>query len=247
MRRYLLDQLEEAIQQADFQLISGMTGSGKTIVIESVPRTLNLEGLANHRGSTFGRMVSPQPSQIDFENSLAIALLKMLSDGEQRVYVEDESRLIGRCFLPVSLQDRMRQAPIVLVEESLERRIEVVVADYINDLGKQFAEAFGDEEGPTLHRDKLKADLLKIRKRLGTERHGLCERTLEAAFETQWKTGDTSHHHEWITMLLEGYYDPMYRFQLAKRGGETLFVGSRPEVIDYLRRQHHRNGMGTTG
>ena len=59
-------------------LISGRTGTGKTRVISRLARSVDLEGLANHRGSTFGQLPEAQPSQIDFENALSIALLKLM-------------------------------------------------------------------------------------------------------------------------------------------------------------------------
>src|SRR5690606_41929467 len=87
---------------------------------------LDLEGHAHHRGSSFGRHADEQPVQIDFENRLAIDMLKKQHRGIKRYVVEDEGLFIGRCSLPQSLNLRMRQAPIVWLEDSLrsgERRV----------------------------------------------------------------------------------------------------------------------------
>ncbi|MCP4843006.1 MAG: tRNA 2-selenouridine(34) synthase MnmH, partial [Halieaceae bacterium] len=94
MRRFLLEELERSIEQADFVLISGKTGTGKTRVIERLPRAVDLEGLANHRGSSFGQLPTPQPAQIDFENGLSIALMQLLARQQRTIFVEDEGRLI---------------------------------------------------------------------------------------------------------------------------------------------------------
>ncbi len=232
MRRFLLESLEQSVAAAEFVLVAGRTGAGKTRVIRQIPRSVDLEELARHRGSAFGQLLEPQPSQIDFENALGIALLKLLEGGERRVYLEDEGRLIGRLALPLGLKEKMGLAPMVLVEEPLEERIEVVLEDYVLDLGRRYAAACG-EEGPRRHRERLQQDLARIRRRLGGLRHAEVGGLLEAAFEQQWRTGSLEGHRAWIACLLEQYYDPMYDYQLARREGERLFSGSRREVVTW--------------
>jgi tRNA 2-selenouridine synthase len=241
MRQFLLRELDDLCNAMDTVLISGKTGSGKTRVIEALSRAVDLEGIAKHRGSTFGQLLDPQPSQVDFENSVIIALMKLMATEQRPVFLEDESRLIGRNFIPPTLQIVMRAAPIIVVEEPLERRVEVVVEDYILDLGRRFAERHG-EFGPTRHRDKLLADLGKIHKRLGGARHAKTAALLNQAFEQQWLNGDLTQHREWIELLLLGYYDPMYEYQLDKRAGEVLFRGSREEAIAFARSLSTKSG-----
>ncbi|MDX1734647.1 MAG: tRNA 2-selenouridine(34) synthase MnmH [Halioglobus sp.] len=234
MRRFLLDELQGSLRRGNFILVSGKTGTGKTRVIERLARSVDLEGLANHRGSTFGQMPSPQPAQIDFENALAIALLRLLHAGDAPIFLEDEGRLVGRIALPAELRDRMSAAPLVLVEESLASRVEVVLEDYVYDLGRRYALLHG-EEGAVLHAQKLQSDLQRIRKRLGGERFALASDMLRDAFEQQWQSGDAGGHRGWIAYLLQNYYDPMYQYQLEQRGGTQLFCGSRAEVLDWAR------------
>jgi tRNA 2-selenouridine synthase len=230
MRRFLLEELERSVAWAALVLVSGKTGSGKTRVIGQLERSVDLEGLANHRGSTFGQLPEPQPSQIDFENAISIALLKLLTGPESRVYIEDEGRLIGRLYLPESLRERMKMSPMVIVEQTLEERVEVIVEDYVLDLGRRFARAHG-AQGPARHREKLQSDLDRIRKRLGGERHRRVSELMDAAFAGQRNGGQLDLHREWITLLLDQYYDPMYDYQLAQRGGEVLFRGNREAVV----------------
>ncbi len=236
MRRFLLEALERSVQAAELVLVSGRTGTGKTRVIERIERSVDLEALARHRGSTFGQLLAAQPSQIDFENALSIALLRLLQQGGRRVYLEDEGRLIGRVALPQNLRDRMRSAPMVLVEESLAERIDVVLEDYVCDLGRRYVAA-GGQEGPALHRERLQGDLARIRRRLGGARHAEVSRLLDAAFDRQWRTGSLEGHRAWIAYLLERYYDPMYDYQLARREGARLFRGSRDEVVAWVAAQ----------
>jgi tRNA 2-selenouridine synthase len=233
MRQFLLQEIERLCEQLEVTLISGKTGSGKTRVIEAVSRAVDLEGLAKHRGSTFGQLLTPQPSQIDFEHTLTISLMKKLQEGDPRIALEDESRLIGRSFIPPALQAVMRAAPYIVVDEPIESRIDVVVDDYIVDLGQRYESEHGEELGPTMHRDKLLADLKKIQKRLGGARHGEIANLINQAFAKQWHTGESAGHRAWIARLLLDYYDPMYAYQLERRAGTLLFRGSRPEVISF--------------
>jgi tRNA 2-selenouridine synthase len=236
MRRFLLDELERSVERASFVLVSGKTGTGKTRVIRRVARAVDLEGLANHRGSSFGQMPSPQPSQIDFENSVSIALLRLLAQDAGMILLEDEGRLIGRLSLPESLREKMRNAPMVIVQEHLATRIDVVIEDYIVDLGQRFALLHGDEGG-RLHSEKLQHDLARIRKRLGGQQYQMISAVMADAFEAQWHDGDLTGHRSWIGDLLEKYYDPMYEYQLSKRSGQQLFCGDRQAVIDWAQRE----------
>ena len=83
--------------QKRWWLVSGRTGSAKTPLIQSLQSGIDLEGHANHRGSAFGRRLTPQPTPVTFECALASAYLRL--PGESLV-VEDESRTIGRIGLP---------------------------------------------------------------------------------------------------------------------------------------------------
>jgi tRNA 2-selenouridine synthase len=234
MRRFLIDSLERASQQLPLRLVSGRTGTGKTRVIQALARSVDLEGRARHRGSAFGQLPGGQPGQIDFENLLAIDLLKLAAGGDGPVYLEDEGRTVGSVHLPPTLWETMGGAPMVVVEENLASRVEVVVQDYIVDLGRRYAECHG-AEGPARHRAKLRDDLGRIGRRLGGARYQAVSDMLEAAFDSHWRSGDVSAHRSWIASLLETYYDPMYDYQLRQRRGAVLFRGSRAEVIDWAR------------
>lgn len=239
MRRFLLDELERSVDSGEFILVAGKTGTGKTRVIEAIPRAVDLEGLACHRGSTFGQLPQPQPSQIDFENALSIALMKLLTTPGP-VFLEDEGRLIGRLSLPDSLREKMARSPMLVVEQDIEQRVDVVVADYIVDLGQRFAALYG-ADGHALHAEKMQGDLFKIRKRLGGARQQALSAVMAAAFEHQARTGETAGHREWIAELLQDYYDPMYEYQLQQRVGEQLARGERAVIIEWAR-QRATNG-----
>lgn len=232
MRQFLLETLEAQATAAELWLVAGATGSGKTRLVNRVARSIDLEGLANHRGSAFGQMLTPQPSQIDFENAIAIALLR-LAQGNGPIVLEDEGRLIGRLALPETLRTRMAEAPLLLLEYPLAERVEVVLEDYVIDLGERFSAAFGPA-GPERHRVRLIEDLGRTRKRLGAERHALVEARMAQAFDEQANSGSLDAHRDWITRLLRDYYDPMYAYQLEQRGGSPLVVGRREELVEFV-------------
>ncbi|MCX2979867.1 tRNA 2-selenouridine(34) synthase MnmH [Halieaceae bacterium IMCC14734] len=234
VRRYLVDELPHSLAAMRTVLVAGRTGSGKTRVIEALPDAVDLEGLAHHRGSTFGQLPEPQPSQIDFENAVGIALMRAQERGEHTLVLEDEGHLIGRCALPEALREVMTQAPLLVVEESVESRIAVVEEDYVIDLGRRYRERWG-AEGTQLHQQYLLEGLDRIRKRLGGAAHVELRAEMEAAFTAQDRDNATSHHQGWIRHLLVKYYDPMYDYQLERRDGQIMARGSRQEITEQAR------------
>ena len=226
MRRFLLEELDRSLQTANLVLIAGKTGTGKTRVIEALSRATDLEGLADHRGSSFGRMLDPQPAQIDFENALSIDLMRLLASGGNTLAMEDEGKLIGRLSLPEVLRMAMQKAPLLVVEESIASRVDVIYADYVEDLGVRYAGRF-PEDGEERHLQHLRDGLHRIRKRLGGALHQQVDHLLVDAFGQR----DPAMHRQWIELLLVKYYDSMYDYQMSQRGGKILARGTRDDII----------------
>src|SRR3546814_15470375 len=116
---------------------------------------VDLEGHAHHRGSSFGRHATPQPGQIDFENALAIDLLKQRARGTELFVLEEESRMIGSCALPLPLQQRMPQYPLVWLEDRLAGRVERILGDCVVDLFAEFLALLCVEAGFHTFRETL--------------------------------------------------------------------------------------------
>lgn len=241
MRRFLIDELERSIDRARLLLVAGKTGTGKTRVIDALPRALDLEALAVHRGSSFGRLPDPQPTQINFENALSIALLRMLNDSDSEVLLEDEGKLIGRNALPEQLRDKMQGAPLLVVEESVAERVQVILEDYVHDLARRYQQVSA-EQGVSLHRQHLLDGLERISKRLGGVLYSRLVAQLEGAFAQGGLHGDDSMHRLWIEGLLVEYYDPMYEYQMSRREGEVLSRGTRQEITALARDRCGRPG-----
>ncbi|WP_120996333.1 tRNA 2-selenouridine(34) synthase MnmH [Stutzerimonas urumqiensis] len=238
MRGYLIEVMEQAVQQASFVLVGGLTGTGKTEVLMQLDNSLDLEGLANHRGSSFGKRATPQPSQIDFENALSIRLLKLRERGVGTFVMEDEARLIGRCSIPLPLHHGMQAFPLVWLEDSFEGRVERILRDYVVDLGAEFVAERGEEEGFVAFADRLRESLVNIRKRLGGDRYQGLSELLEQALAEQTRSGAVDLHRGWIEGLLADYYDPMYAYQRASKAERIEFAGTQGAVVDYLRERH---------
>ena len=141
-RRGALDFLEKHPFQ--FRVIGGMTGAGKTEKLHELQsqgeQILDLEGLANHRGSSFGSLGQPpQPTQEQFENEIAWLLQKF--DPTRPIFVEDESRQIGHRNVPKKIYQAIRTSPMQIVESTLHERLERLVKTYGNFPKKELIEA----------------------------------------------------------------------------------------------------------
>ena len=232
MRNFLLEQLEQSIERCNIIILSGKTGTGKTRLLHRLNDSIDLEGIANHRGSSFGRRVGGQPTQIDFENQLAIAFLKHLQLKPGRpIVLEDESKLIGRCSLPQSLRDKMQASPVILLEESIEKRVEIGVQEYITDNLNDLKNSDQDKnKALEILVDGLRDSLFRIRKRLGGLRYQqLCD-LLETAITSHSNQSNTEDYKPLIAALLTEYYDPMYDYQLKQKQGEIIFRGDSEAI-----------------
>lgn len=238
MRRFLLDTLEKACDSCDFLLVAGKTGCAKTDLVNRVSPAIDLEGLANHRGSAFGRRVKAQPTQINFENALSIALLRLPFEQYSRIVLEDESHAIGSLSLPVNLFARMKQAPVAVIEESLEYRVETVLRAYIEVNFQDFSEQYPDS-AESRFSDYLTGSLQRIRRRLGEKLFRDIERDLAEALRHHFSEGDSHYHRIWIEKLLTGYYDPMYGYQLGKKEHRIVFRGSSGEFLNWAAQLHY--------
>ena len=240
LRRWLIDSSAQIYSQEKFLVVAGKTGCAKTRLINHgasgarLPGGIDLEGLANHRGSSFGRRDGGQPTQVNFEIAVDIAVFNASEEPVPHIIAEDESRLIGRCALAQNLQDTLKAAPMVVVEASLEARVEHSFENYILANLADLQARLGN---PKAAFDQFAGDLYaaldRIKKRLGGARHHALTRQLDDAIASHLR-GDTSVHRGWITALLRDYYDPMYNYQLENRKERIIFRGNEAEVAGFL-------------
>ncbi|WP_298183835.1 tRNA 2-selenouridine(34) synthase MnmH [uncultured Pseudomonas sp.] len=235
MRSFLLETTLQAVAECKFVIVGGMTGTGKTEVISALGNSLDLEGHANHRGSSFGKRATGQPGQIDFENRLAIDILKQRAAGTQQFVLEDESRLVGTCSLPLELYQGMQNYPLVWLEDSFAGRVERILGDYVTDLCAEFISVHGVADGFRLFAERLLQSLSNIQRRLGGERYQRLLAIMQAALDEQQRSGNVDLHRGWIEGLLREYYDPMYDFQRESKSARIEFAGEQAAVIAYLK------------
>ncbi|MBB1200341.1 tRNA 2-selenouridine(34) synthase MnmH [Enterobacteriaceae bacterium 89] len=217
--------------QRPIVLIGGCTGNGKTLLVRSQPSGIDLEGLAHHRGSSFGRTLQPQLSQASFENALAVELLQKESP---RWVLEDEGNMIGSNHLPACLREQMAQSSIAVVEDPFEIRLERLREEYFTRMQHDFVQAFGEEQGWQEYGEYLHHGLFAIRRRLGLQRFAELTAKLDIALADQQRSGSTDSHFSWLKPLLVEYYDPMYRYQLEKKAEKIVFRGTWQEVARWL-------------
>ncbi|PZO43694.1 MAG: tRNA 2-selenouridine(34) synthase MnmH [Shackletoniella antarctica] len=201
-------------------ILGGMTGSGKTQILHALADlgepVLDLEGLANHRGSSYGALLlPPQPSTEHYENLLAGQWARLPGDSqglapkEQRpIWLEAESRRVGTCRIPGELFAQMETAPTVEVVRSLDERLDLLVDIY----GE--ADTVGLVDATE-----------RIRKRLGGDR------TQTAV--THIQSGDLRT----ACAIILDYYDRAYRYDLERRGKvipQVDIAGLSPQVSAQL-------------
>ena len=243
MRRFLIDQLEESSQRISPLILSGRTGIGKTLFLNKITQKIDLESLYHHRGSVFGKHVTPQPSQIDIENNLSIELLKHLQHLQhehKKIILEDEAGNIGSRRLPECLIQRMKTSPVILLEASIEERIEITFQEYIVQSLTEYQEFYGPEKGFNSWSEQLLKNIDKIQRRLGGERHKKLKNMLQNAIKNHI-AGKIESHKEWIKVLLVEYYDPMYDYQLDNKKERIIFKGNKNEVFDFLTKKEKLN------
>ena len=233
MRSYLLQTLADCSSSLQFILLAGRTGSGKTVLLKHLPSPVDLEGLAQHRGSSFGATLTPQPSNIDFENSIAIELLRYRQQQAQAIFLEDEGRMIGRACVPESLRATMQTAPAVILDTSMEERIDISLEAYITELLAMYQAKHGESQGFECFADHHRNSLQRIVRRFGQQR---CQQALtlfNQALEVHRGRGDLSGYRSYIHLLLSEYYDPMYDYQIRTKQRKVLFRGAANDVLDW--------------
>ena len=233
LRTFLLNELTLAAKTCSFMLIGGKTGSAKTILINQLVNGIDLESAAHHRGSTFGRHATEQSTQINFENRLAIDFLKLKNKNIQNIVLEDEARTIGKVGIPKVLFENMRKSPLVVIDEPFDSRLERLLKEYISDMLAEF-HALDESKSFCDFSNYLLQSLENIKKRLGPVRYKSARHAMQDALFRQENKYDLTGHYDWLKIILENYYDPMYEDQLEKRNEHICFRGNYVECKEYL-------------
>lgn len=229
-RAYVREQLEHLPEKFTYRVLAGMTGSGKTHILRQLAalgvQVLDLEGLANHRGSLLGEewesgrvgdkekkglspfspipSPQPQPSQKHFESLLLHQLQSF--DPNLPVWVEAESNKIGRVYLPKSLWQQMQQSSCVEIELPLNARIQWLLQEYPQLIA---------------HPEVLKGKLEKLKSRYGGEK-----------IKEWYRLIDAQQGENLVGDLLVCHYDPSYNHAIHRCFPKIERVLSLPDLSD---------------
>ena len=198
-RNQVINFLDNIGPKLKITLISGKTGSAKTKILKSIEneggQILDLEGLANHKGSLLGKIPDLiQPSQKFFE-SLIFNKIQNLNL-KDKIYIEAESSKIGNIHIPKSIWKKMIKSPRIEISANVELRAKFLVSDYdymCND--------------PTLINPIIKGLKNRLSKKLFDEWTNLIDRK------------------KWFDLtksFLENHYDPSYSSNTIKNDRKVI-------------------------
>ncbi|HRK07468.1 MAG TPA: tRNA 2-selenouridine(34) synthase MnmH [Pseudobdellovibrionaceae bacterium] len=208
-------------------VLGGLTGSGKTELLASQTH-LDLEAAAEHRGSAFGARGLTSPHQAVFENRVALQILRASSHSNP-IWIEDESRTIGRLVLPPHLFQRMQEAKLAVIEVPRTERAQRLTRQYLQEM---FAAEDGARPNEARLREiqfSLNSKLQQLQKRLGgLETQRLSEQLAES-IRGFALSGEFACFWTWVERLLEVYYDPMYLRHLDQNRDRIVFRGNHEE------------------
>ena len=188
-RKWVLSQFETDLP---IRLIGGKTGTRKTDLLNYISNesifVIDLEGIANHRGSSFGSLgMEVQPSTQQFENILAESVNKFHKSNAKEIWIEAESSNLGKCRIPNSLYTKMKRAPILEIIKTKNERVDNLVNIYSQN-----------------SQNELKDAVNRISKRLGPQR---TQEALLAIDKKEWSKA--------CNAMLD-YYDKCYEYELKK-------------------------------
>ena len=189
-RKWVLNQFEADLP---IRLIGGKTGTRKTDLLNYINKenifVIDLEGIANHRGSSFGSLgMEKQPTTQQFENILAESLDEFQRNNNAiEIWLEAESSNLGKCRLPNMLYSKMKKAPILEITKTKKERIENLVNLY--------------SQNP---QNELEDAVKRIQRRLGPQR---TKKALLAIKKKEWSKA--------CEAMLD-YYDRCYEYELKK-------------------------------
>lgn len=196
--------LTEVGKPLNLIVLGGFTGSGKSLILKELQKlgqqTIDLEYLANHRGSVFGGLgMGKQPTVEQFENNLHYEISKLSCS--LPIWVEDESHNIGTVKIPLPFFEQMQRSYLIFVQIPAEERIPLLVQEYAHHGKEKLAEA-----------------IYKISKRLGGQNVQLAIKSLE------------ENNFEEVARIALKYYDKIYLKSLSKHTHDNIIPLTLPSI-----------------
>lgn len=196
-RRYVREQLMALSLPWPLFVLQGLTGAGKTEIIRRLPFAIDLEEMAAHRSSVFGGIGIAPRSQKCFE-SLLLERIGALA-GTAFCVIEGESRKIGNLHIPVQMFRTMCESPAIYIDTPLERRVDIIYREYISHCDNE----------------NIPAIL-----------HGLTQKLGQKNTDTLLGLYADGDIREFIRVMLEKYYDPLYHHSLGKKEYAAVIINN---------------------
>ncbi len=193
-RNFVLDQFHQ--QKLELLVLGGKTGCGKTKILHALKeqgeQIIDLEGLAHHKGSAFGFIgEASAPTVEQFENNLYETITKL--DTSRRIWVENESKRIGKVLIPEGFWQQLKAAPLVNIALPFDVRLMVSIENYSTEAKTELERAF-----------------YNIRKRLGGQNY---QKALTYLADNDLKSAGS---------IALKYYDKQYQYMLEKNETKTI-------------------------
>ena len=201
-RRFVLEELKNFEVAPEIMVLCGSTGVGKTMILERLTQkgicVIDMEGMANHRGSAFGHVGMGKPATAQ---AFDAELLSALKAGNEQMYmfVECESKRIGNVYIPDALFKAMRTGVKILLKADINVRIRRLIGEYTDSATKNINE--------------IKGCIEALRTKLGNRKtDSLHQELLQGNFE------QVAH------VLLKDYYDPLYGYEVAEKNNFAAVI-----------------------
>jgi tRNA 2-selenouridine synthase len=202
-RHYIIDKLENYKFKGKISVLHGNTGVGKTYILKEMEKlganVIDLEQIANHRGSAFGSIGLAKPYNQKYFESLLWQELEAKDKKNEIIFVEAESRRVGHSVIPDFFNQAMKAGDDLLINASMKKRVENIYLEYIKDIESN------QEKFIERVLESLTAIKKYIIKKAGKNSYF---KLLELAKKAEFK--------ELTKILLEEYYDPMYEHSQNK-------------------------------
>jgi tRNA 2-selenouridine synthase len=202
-RKFVMEKLEK-VKINNLHILYGLTGSGKTEILNQLPNSLDLEGCAQHRGSIFGDINLEPKSQKFFESLLLIRITELKD--EKLIFTEGESRKIGKVQIPLAIWKEMQKAKKIKVVNTIEQRVDRIYKEYCNKIDI----------------DLFCSKLDMIVKYLGNKKVAELKELLK---ENKLK--------EFIKIILLEYYDKLYAHTIDSKEYE-FEINDKKELLSHL-------------
>ncbi|WP_102029370.1 tRNA 2-selenouridine(34) synthase MnmH [Salirhabdus sp. Marseille-P4669] len=221
-RNWVVDTLNNMDFKPTFYVLNGFTGIGKTKILQQLKDedypVIDLEKMAQHRGSIFGQIGLEPNNQKTFDSLLVHELIRY--QDAPFVLIEGESKRIGKVLLPDFLLQKKNEGIQLYIELPIEERVKQILEDY----------------SPDEHREECLSAFQRIKKRIHTPiAKEIEEDLLNGSFDVA------------VRLLLEYYYDPRYKHSISQYADEkTIIIKARNkhEAVEKVKSACHSPSFG---